>query len=336
MEDVADMVEKALPGVVVVFDKGSFGSGFFVTRNGDILTNYHVVDGMKNILILTHSGRTYPARLRAYDDIQDIALLSSEIPASEYAVLNFVAAPPRIGTAIYAIGAPRGLDKSVSNGLVSQLRGGQDARFLQISAPISGGSSGGPVLNSKGEVVAMATAYLMDAQNLNFAVPAESLKKFLQTAGNNRYASTKNIDPSTKAAAAPVIAQSSLPSLPAPEKGFVRVATDEYGNLYDIDVYSIRRNGRVVQFWMNTTLGKKDGHRLTEALGAPRNTKVKNVRQLCEIEMNGQQYRYLKVIFEGEWKEYLNDGTTKPVWKNIVPGSAMDDLYAYLLKNHSR
>src|SRR5207237_789604 len=80
-----------------------------------------------------------------------------------------------IGDKVVAIGNPRGLEGSVSEGIVSGVRGSADIKILQITAPISPGSSGGPLFTANGEVVGVTTAALRDSQSLNFAVPASLL-----------------------------------------------------------------------------------------------------------------------------------------------------------------
>jgi S1-C subfamily serine protease len=146
-EDISNVVENVLRGVVVVIGKGpsrqSFGSGFFVSSNGDVLTNFHVVEGMNSIFVKNHDKKVYPAEVKAFDKEKDMAVLSTNLPKKSFSVLPLAKKTPKIGTAVLAIGAPEGLEQSVSDGLVSRLRKFGNVDYLQISCPISRGSSGG-------------------------------------------------------------------------------------------------------------------------------------------------------------------------------------------------
>ena len=89
------------------------------------------------------------------------------------APLAFAENEPRRGAAVFAIGNPRGLEKTISQGLFNGHRTVDGREVAQISAPISPGSSGGPILDSNAEVIAVAVSFLADGQNLTFAVPAQ-------------------------------------------------------------------------------------------------------------------------------------------------------------------
>src|SRR6516225_1013196 len=89
----------------------------------------------------------------------------------------------QVGDSVYAVGNPEGLEGTFSQGIVSGIRESGGDRLLQITAPISPGSSGGPVLNEKGEVIGVSVATFRDGQNLNFAVPSIYLKELLSKAG---------------------------------------------------------------------------------------------------------------------------------------------------------
>lgn len=84
-----------------------------------------------------------------------------------------------VGDEVYAVGNPRGLEGTFSAGIISGIRTAEDARILQITAPVSPGSSGGPVLTIKGTVIGVAVAFLKGGQNLNFAIPVSDVKNLL-------------------------------------------------------------------------------------------------------------------------------------------------------------
>ena len=89
--------------------------------------------------------------------------------------LKIAESPPDVGEKIVVVGSPFGLDQTVTDGVISGFRQIDDLKIIQISAPISPGSSGGPVVNLKGEVIGVATFYLRGGQNLNFAIPASKI-----------------------------------------------------------------------------------------------------------------------------------------------------------------
>jgi tetratricopeptide (TPR) repeat protein len=153
----------------------SQGTGFLI-EGAKVVTNHHVITG-KSVFIDLGPVRI-PASVNKSDVTNDIALLSS---AAELAAqpLKMATREPNPGEIIFVIGNPRGLERSISSGIVSGIRQFGARRLLQISAPISPGSSGGPVLNSAGEVVGVAVGMLKDGQNLNFAVPASVIHALL-------------------------------------------------------------------------------------------------------------------------------------------------------------
>lgn len=153
----------------------SQGTGF-VVKGGKIVTNEHVVrDG--RVFIDLGTVRL-PATVERIDVFNDLALLTA---SAEMAVkpLSVVDASPDPGTNVFAIGNPAGLERSISTGVVSGIRDFKGRQLLQITAPISPGSSGGPILNGRGEVVGVAVGMLEKGQNLNFAVPAALVRKLL-------------------------------------------------------------------------------------------------------------------------------------------------------------
>lgn len=148
------------------------GSGFIVSPDGQIFTNYHVVEGARSMQVKLASGDVYErVRILAVDERRDIAVL--EIAGFDLPTLPLGNSESvRIGTEIIAIGSPLGLENTVSTGIVSGRRTESEGfRLLQITAPASRGSSGGPVLSGGGQVVGIAVSQIQDGQNLNFAVP---------------------------------------------------------------------------------------------------------------------------------------------------------------------
>lgn len=169
----------------------SLGSGFFVA-NGVIVTNLHVVQGASSGQVkLVGQTRTYPVSgLVGTNANADIVLL--EVPGVGAPALQLSQDPDlAIGDTVYAVGNPEGLEGTFSQGIVSGFRGSGLDKLLQITAPISPGSSGGPIINSRGEVVGVAVATFKEGQNLNFAVPASYVVPLLKNMGTPRQLSAE-------------------------------------------------------------------------------------------------------------------------------------------------
>lgn len=178
-ENLPELVRRIKPSVVsiVTYDfkgeKLSRGSGFF-TSPDRVVTNRHVLEGAYKAEIHTVNDLTYNVKgVLAVDGEGDIALLQVDIPPGIASPLNLIRTSPLEGESIVVIGNPLGLEGSISNGIVSAVRDIPNfGRIIQITAPISPGSSGSPVINMRGEVVGVATLQLTDGQSLNFAVPS--------------------------------------------------------------------------------------------------------------------------------------------------------------------
>ncbi len=178
--ELADMLLRTT--VLVRVDAGEktgTGSGFFINQKGDILTNYHVVDGVGRILVTFYDGGKSWAKIRGVDKDRDMALLALDSPPRDVPLLPRSLTRPKQGESILVAGAPRGYDNTLSNGIVAAVRDMDSSTFVQITAPISPGSSGGPVMNMKGEIIAMSTKFRVDAQNLNFAVASVIFNDFI-------------------------------------------------------------------------------------------------------------------------------------------------------------
>jgi len=147
------------------------GSGV-VLPSGEVATNHHVATAGERLQVGAH-GRYVPAFLLASDPERDLALLSAPGLAATPARLGR-AGGLKVGDKVFAVGAPYGLELSLSEGIVSQLRGGPPP-LIQTTAPISPGSSGGGLFNDRGELVDLTTFYLKGGQGLNFALPVEFL-----------------------------------------------------------------------------------------------------------------------------------------------------------------
>ena len=179
LPDYADLVERVMPSMVMIRTDVGTGSGFFVSGQGDILTNWHVIRGASRITVTMTEGRPQSALLKDYDTAKDIALLKVNAQSAT-PFLRISPVLPRQGEAVMAVGNPRGYEGTVSNGIISAFR--ENNNIIQFTAPISQGSSGGALINLKGEVVGMPTKLRTDGQNLNFAIAPNVLAKFLDEA----------------------------------------------------------------------------------------------------------------------------------------------------------
>ncbi|MCY3743657.1 MAG: trypsin-like peptidase domain-containing protein [Candidatus Poribacteria bacterium] len=163
------------------------GSGFFIGA-GLIATNLHVVkDGFKGYVKRVGMNTRYPVKIVVPDSRQDLAILRvSDVEAPSLALGNSDIV--KTGDPIYAVGNPAGfLEGTFTEGNVSGIREFRiGSKRIQISAPISEGSSGGPVLNNKAEVIGVAVSTFRGGQNLNFAVPSNYLKKLLDKVSKQR------------------------------------------------------------------------------------------------------------------------------------------------------
>jgi len=171
----AQVFDKAKNSVVVVKTldhagkEKSQGSGVLLP-SGKIATNRHVVKG--GIAYRVGWGEQFfPATLYAEDCDKDICLLDAKVMGKKPAEIGKTASL-KIGDRVYAVGAPQGLELSLSDGLVAQLRGGPPP-LIQTTAAISPGSSGGGLFDSEGRLVGLTTLYIEGGQNLNFAIPVE-------------------------------------------------------------------------------------------------------------------------------------------------------------------
>ncbi len=177
-----ELVKRIKPSAVAIetFDAKdntiARGSGFFIAPDR-IITNRHVIEKSSRVEIHLLDGKRFPVRgVLAVDGEGDLALLQVDVPRNLAVPLPIVRAVPQEGESIVVIGNPFGLEGSVSNGIVSAVREISGyGKIIQITASISPGSSGSPVVNMAGQVIGIATLQAAEGQNLNFAVPAERI-----------------------------------------------------------------------------------------------------------------------------------------------------------------
>ena len=186
-EDLPQLVKRVQPAVVTLlaYDaRGKIfaqGSGFFVSDRGEVLTNHHVLESAVHAEIKTIDGKTHSVDAVLADDPDSDLMEIITLTDDAFPYLPVSQQRPEVGQRVVVVGSPLGLESTVSDGIVSATpEERQDVNeimpaTLQITATISPGSSGGPVLNLKGEVIGVATAYLKAGQGLNFAIPLERI-----------------------------------------------------------------------------------------------------------------------------------------------------------------
>ncbi|HSS20192.1 MAG TPA: trypsin-like peptidase domain-containing protein [Pyrinomonadaceae bacterium] len=184
-----ELVRRIKPSAVAIetFDsrgeKLSRGSGFFIDTDR-VVTNRHVIDNAFRAEVHSYNGSIYQVKgVIAVDAEGDLALLRVEAPPNQVRPLSLDKTSPQEGESVVVIGNPFGLEGSVTNGIVSAVRDIPTfGRIIQITAPISPGSSGSPVVNMQGQVIGVATLQITGGQSVNFAIPSERISQ-LQSGG---------------------------------------------------------------------------------------------------------------------------------------------------------
>jgi S1-C subfamily serine protease len=197
-------VVKKIEGTVVRVDTDSgFGSGVIVDDKGLVLTNYHVIEGASWVKVISKSGKSRTAQgFLAVDPMHDLALVKCDAFEAGSAV-KVAAAMPSVGEKVAAFGNPKGFSFTTSEGIVSAVRTGKelikiigddayrylgyaaDATWIQTTAPISPGNSGGPLVNMSAELLGLNTWSQTTGQNLNFAISLVDIRRALVASARN-------------------------------------------------------------------------------------------------------------------------------------------------------
>lgn len=154
-----------------------FGSGVFISADGMAVTNYHVIEGAYSAKVTATNGKTYDvAGVYGYSEANDIARI--KVNGSGFTPMTIGDSHNvKTGASIFAIGNPKGLESTISTGIISTAsRTVEGTTYIQISAPISSGSSGGALIDAQGRLIGITTATIVDSQNLNLAVPIHQLE----------------------------------------------------------------------------------------------------------------------------------------------------------------
>ncbi len=188
--EVSSLVKQIGEAVVQVKTAGGLGSGFFLNEDGYLITNFHVIEGETEISIEVYhqkngqlSRETYKqVKIIAINKFHDLALLHIEDKnAPKFMPITLGSADAlNVGEGVFAIGSPLGLERTVTQGIVSTKNRQMEGNlFLQTSTQINPGNSGGPLFNLAGEVVGVTNMKITFGEGLGFAIPVELVKSFL-------------------------------------------------------------------------------------------------------------------------------------------------------------
>lgn len=157
----------------------AIGSGFLVGDGQTVVTNYHVIENSFSVKLKFTSGKVVTVNTVLGVDVKhDIVLLSIPVRGQP---LKLSKRTPEVGEDIVVIGNPKGLEGTLSKGIVSGVREEGESLYYQITAPISPGSSGGPIIGEEGGVLGVASFYVIGGQNLNFAMPSAYIHRLLRS-----------------------------------------------------------------------------------------------------------------------------------------------------------
>jgi S1-C subfamily serine protease len=178
-ESLPTLIKQIQPSVVTIIAYDAQGkvlrqgSGFFIAEHDRIITNHHVLEGASHAEVKAREGKGYVVtHVVAEDKDGDLLKVGIQLPDPPMQGLRITRILPEVGERVVVVGSPLGLEQTVTDGIVSAVRDiPRFGKILQITAPISSGSSGSPVVNLRGEVIGVATVQMREGQNLNCAIP---------------------------------------------------------------------------------------------------------------------------------------------------------------------
>jgi serine protease Do len=207
---VESTVHDAIPAVVRISASNQAGSGFFITSDGLIVTNAHVVRNESYVTVITSSGKSLQSAAIYTDEDRDLAFV--KVAGTSYPKLRLQTIPPNPGADVIAIGSPVSdqLTNSVTKGVVSGIRRGDHGTWIQTDTAMNPGNSGGPLLNTSGEVVGVNTMKIVerDVSGINFSLASSEVADLLKI----RFGTSLT---QPVAAVAPVLASVAIISTPA-------------------------------------------------------------------------------------------------------------------------
>ena len=279
MKDIPTIAKSAKEAIVTIVTANNdepiaLGSGFLVSSDGTLATNYHVIASGNVAVVKFADGTVLPVDgVLAIDKVHDLAII--KVHGKTFQTLTLGNSDQiQVGEEVVAIGNPLGLELTVSNGILSGVRmTKEEGKFLQTTAPISHGSSGGPLFNMLGEVVGVNTLYLEGGASLNFAIPINDVKDLL----HNQFAQLQQLpnEPNTAKSepnspkpdastglspdAAPPREKESGSAPPSPKTAKGNQAPSYYVRAYQHGSYVIEYGGRQIAATCRETLTWLDG-----------------------------------------------------------------------------
>jgi len=202
LSDVYDQVKDSIVVITGVVGYQSFFRVIYTTVQGSgfvceiddmfyVVTNNHVIEGATDLVVTFSNGNAYEAQCIGSDIYTDLAVLQVSAPDYEYKALSIVSSSNlKVGDPVVAIGAPRGLDSTMTTGIISQLGRTLEetlagsfpiANIIQTNVAINPGNSGGPLLNYYGEVIGVTTAIIEDSEGLGFVIPSDTILKEIRS-----------------------------------------------------------------------------------------------------------------------------------------------------------
>ena len=178
-QDASGIYKRTVGSTVTIETDNGLGSGFFVAPN-IIATNYHVIEGATSASCFTNNSTTKYAIDGYVAADQNVDLILLKVSGLNKPTLPMASESVSPGQQVYVIGSPKGLPATISDGIISGMRDFEGYKLIQMTAPISPGSSGGPVMNAKGELIGISVSQLSEGQNLNFAIPKSYLELLIQ------------------------------------------------------------------------------------------------------------------------------------------------------------
>lgn len=185
----AEATKLYAPSVVLVKTAAGLGSGFFINKAGYLITNFHVIAGEKKISVTQFLQEDKIMRRVVHKDVEIVAtapfhdLVVLKVNNAQTEITPIVFAPQEklnIGETVFAIGNPLGLERTVTEGVLSQThRNFGGILYLQVDAPVNPGNSGGPLFNARGQVIGVINMGVPSMEGLNFAIPARHSKYIL-------------------------------------------------------------------------------------------------------------------------------------------------------------
>jgi hypothetical protein len=248
-----DVVALVLPGVVSVQTERGGGSGFFAAP-GAVITNYHVVQGSRSVLVKVGGLNSFRADVERVSADTDLALLRVESGAWTPIVLELGSASEvRPGQEVVAVGSALGvLESTVTRGIVSAVRTEGPVTLLQTDAAINPGNSGGPLLNRRGEVIGITTLKLKPAESIGFAVAADHAKLLLAGGG---------VPPSAVSTVPTEFAPGGAPSLPGSQRSDSDLRREEATRRFDNAVRALVSTMKNLQMTLDTLESQCVGRR---------------------------------------------------------------------------